>query len=121
MAAYSPEGPAADGRTKPDIVAPGTDITRRGRAPPPTPAGPGRQHHPLLHGRHQHVHLLAAGSALLVRQYATDVLGLDSPSAALLKAALAGGARSLSFGQYGHRAPCLAKSPLPRPNSGMAD
>ena len=118
MAAYSSRGPAADGRTKPDIVAPGTDIiSARSRASSDTGWGllAGNTNYCFMGGTSMSTPL-AAGSALLVRQYATDVLGLDSPSAALLKSALAGGARSLSPGQYGTGA-AREIPPAPRPNS----
>ncbi len=118
MAAYSSRGPAADGRTKPDIVAPGTDIiSARSRASSDTGWGllAGNTNYCFMGGTSMSTPL-AAGSALLVRQYATDILGLDSPSAALLKAALAGGARSLSPGQYG-TGDAREIPPAPRPNS----
>ena len=102
MAAYSSRGPAADGRTKPDIVAPGTDIISvRSRASGDTGWGvlADNTNYCFMGGTSMATPL-AAGAAVLVRQYATDVLGLHQPSAALLKAALAGGARALSPGQY---------------------
>jgi hypothetical protein len=44
---------------------------------------------------------LIAGTAALVRQYAIERGGVTNPSAALVKAMLIGGARSLTPGQYG--------------------
>lgn len=117
MAAYSSRGPAADGRTKPDIVAPGTDIVSvRSRAS----SDPGwgilsaNTNYAFMGGTSMSTPL-AAGAATLIRQHAVDRLGLPSPSAALLKAALAGGARSLSPGQYGTGAQQEIPSD-PRPN-----
>ena len=43
---------------------------------------------------------LTTGAAAIVRQYYTDVVGLDYVSAALLRATLMNGARDLSPGQY---------------------
>lgn len=118
MAAYSSRGPAADGRIKPDLVAPGTDIiSARSRASADTGWGvlAANTNYCFMGGTSMATPL-AAGAAVLVRQYATDVLGLDAPSAALLKAALAGGARSLFPGQYGTDA--FQEIPdAPRPNT----
>ncbi|MDY0150042.1 MAG: S8 family serine peptidase, partial [Kiritimatiellia bacterium] len=118
MAAYSSHGPAADGRIKPDIVTPGTDIiSARSRASADTGWGvlADNTNYCFMGGTSMATPL-AAGAAVLVRQYATDVLGLEAPSAALLKAALAGGARALSPGQYGTDA--FQEIPdAPRPNT----
>ena len=126
MAAFSSRGPAADGRTKPDLVAPGTDIVSvRSRASADTGWGAlaGNTNYCFMGGTSMATPL-AAGAATLVRQYCTDVLGMAQPSAALLKAALAGGARSLSPGQYGTGA-AREIPPPPRPNNvegwGQAD
>ena len=126
LAGYSSRGPAADGRTKPDIVAPGTDIISvRSRASSDTGWGVvgGNTNYCFMGGTSMSTPL-AAGAATLVRQYCTDVLGMGEPSAALLKAALAGGARSLTPGQYGTNQ--FREIPaLPRPNPvegfGQAD
>lgn len=126
MAAYSSRGPAADGRTKPDLVAPGTDIiSARSRASAVTGWGVlgGNTNYCFMGGTSMATPL-AAGGATLVRQYCTDVLGMPQPSAALLKAALLGGARSLAPGQYGTDGFREVPAP-PRPNStegwGQAD
>ncbi len=118
MAAYSSRGPTVDGRTKPDIVAPGTDIVScRSRASSDVGWGvlAGNTNYCFLGGTSMATPL-AAGAATLVRQYCVEEVGLAAPSAALLKAALAGGARSLSPGQYG--VDSYREIPLPpRPNS----
>jgi len=125
MAAYSSRGPTLDGRLKPDIVAPGTDvISARSRASSYTAWGvlSGNTNYCFMGGTSMATPLMA-GAATLVRQHLVDNLNRSSPSAALLKAALTGGARSLSPGQYGtdqHR-----EIPDQRPNHvegwGMAD
>lgn len=125
LAAFSSRGPAADGRAKPDLVAPGTDIVSvRSRASSSTGWGLHANTNYCFMGGTSMATPLAAGAALLVRQYCVDVLGLAEPSAALLKAALVGGARSLSPGQYGE-AEHREIPALPRPNSiegfGMPD
>lgn len=104
LAAFSSRGPAADGRTKPDVVATGTDVVSVLSTAPGAGTGWG----PLegsadycFSGGTSMATPLAAGAAVLVRQWAQRRFGLASPSAAALKAALCGGARSLSPGQYG--------------------
>ncbi len=117
MAAFSSRGPTADGRTKPDIVAPGTDIISvRSRASSSTGWGvlESNTNYCFMGGTSMATPL-AAGSATLVRQYGMDFLGITQPSAALIKAALVGGARSLFPGQYGTNQ-FLEIPELPRPN-----
>ena len=118
LAAFSSRGPAADGRTKPDLVAPGTDVVSvRSRASSSTGWGVlGANTNYCFMGGTSMATPLAAGCATLVRQYCVAVLGLAEPSAALIKAALAGGARSLTPGQYG-TGPYREIPPPPRPNS----
>ena len=117
LAAFSSRGPAADGRTKPDIVAPGTDIVSvRSRASTDTGWGVlGANTNYCFMGGTSMATPLAAGAATLVRQYCTDRRGLAAPSAALIKAALAGGARSLTPGQHGTDV-FREIPPPPRPN-----
>jgi len=103
MAAFSSRGPTDDGRIKPDIVAPGTDIIScRSRAPG---AGSGWGLHPngayVFSGGTSMACPLTAGAAALVRQFWIENRGLTNPSAALVKATLLAGARSLAPGQYG--------------------
>jgi len=109
MAAFSSRGPTQDGRTKPDIVAPGTDIIScRSRLAQGTGWGTGTG---VLEGDVSEFYQfsggtsmstpLTAGAAALARQYLTEVHGMEKPSAAMLKALLVNGARSLGAGQYG--------------------
>jgi hypothetical protein len=117
IVAFSSRGPAADGRVKPDIVAPGSDIVSvRSRASSDTGWGvlAANTNYCFMGGTSMATPL-AAGAATLVRQHCVETLGLASPSAALLKTALVGGARSLSPGQYGTNQ--FREIPeLPRPN-----
>ncbi len=126
IAAFSSRGPTDDGRFKPDLVAPGTDvISARSRAPG---AGTGWGAHPntnyAFSGGTSMSTPLIAGAAALVRQFFMERQGMTNPSAALVKAALLNGARSLTPGQYGTNA-TREIPPQPRPNNvegwGQAD
>lgn len=103
MAAFSSRGPAPDGRLKPDVVAPGTwVISARSHDPQASyPWGyPRGTEHYAFSGGTSMATPLVAGSALLVREWLTEVRGLAQPSAALIKALLVNGARDLAPGQY---------------------
>jgi hypothetical protein len=110
MAAFSSRGPCNDGRVKPDIVAPGTDIIscRSQNTNASTLWGTGTgvlanaaSNYYTFCGGTSMATPLTAGAAGLVRQYLMQLRGLATPSAALVKALLAAGARSLAPGQYG--------------------
>jgi hypothetical protein len=101
MTAISSRGPTADGRLKPDIVAPGTNIistlSQRGAAShlwgyfSPDYAYDGGTS--ISAG-------FVSGAAILARQWYQEKQGV-TPSAALIKATLLNGAADLSPGQYG--------------------
>ena len=103
MAGFSGRGPCSDGRIKPDLVAPGTDIasTRSKRA---SNTGWG-----TVAGNTNYIYMggtsmatpLTAGAAALARQWLTTTGGMADPSAALLKALMINGARNMAPGQYG--------------------
>lgn len=102
MAAFSSRGPTLDGRIKPDVVAPGTDIisTRSSLGGVGWDAYlPNTAY--CFNGGTSMATPLIAGSAALLRQYAVERGGFAHPTAALIKAMLVGGARSLTPGQYG--------------------
>jgi serine protease AprX len=91
LAAFSSRGPTDDGRIKPDLVAPGTNIlsTLSSRA---TNAywywwGPYDDYYMYMGGTSMSTPLVA-GAATLVREYYIEERGYASPSAALVKATL---------------------------------
>ncbi|MGQ5710398.1 S8 family serine peptidase [Desulforudis sp. DRI-14] len=93
MASFSSRGPAADGRIKPDLVAPGTSIVsaKSGLIEGNFPAN-------SAYTRMQGTSMAAAvggGAVALMREYFIKEEDMASPSAALIKAALINGARPL--------------------------
>lgn len=116
MAAFSSRGPTDDGRIKPEVVAPGTDIvSTRSRYPG---AGTVWGAHPNTNycfgGGTSMSTPLTAGAAALVRQYFQEHRAHAEPSGALVKAALMHGARTLYPGQYGTNQ--FLEIPAARPN-----
>ena len=103
LAAFSGRGPCVDGRVKPDVVTPGTDIVSvRSRVSSSTGWGLlASNTNYLFRGGTSMSAPFASGAAALVRQWSQRRFGAESPSAAALKATLCGGARSLAPGQYG--------------------
>ena len=102
MAAFSSRGPCNDGRIKPDLVAPGTDIiSTRSRRSSDTGWGTvsGNTNYLYMGGTSMATPLMA-GAAGLARQWVTTTGGVTNPSAALLKALLITGARDMTPGQY---------------------
>ena len=104
LAAFSSRGPCDDRRIKPDVVAPGTDIvsTKSSLAPisefwgPYTPEG-ATQPDPnyAYDGGTSMATPLVSGCAALVRQYYVES-GVQTPSAALIKATLINSAEWLT-------------------------
>lgn len=96
MANFSSRGPTADGRVKPEVVAPGTNVVSvRGGAVQRgyEPIAPGR---PYARASGTSMATpLAAGAATLLREWLVTQRGVNNPSAALLKALLIHGAFQL--------------------------
>ncbi len=100
LAAFSSRGPTDDDRIKPDVVAPGTDIISCRSQLGGTGWGVHNDWYIFMGGTSMSTPLVSGISAL-VREFYTELEGLSSPSAALLKATLINGAVDLVPGQYG--------------------
>jgi hypothetical protein len=115
MAAFSSRGPTNDGRVKPDIVAPGTNIaSTRSSVAASTGWGAINSYYVYMGGTSMSTPL-TAGAAALVRDFYQDNRGI-TPSAALIKATLINGATDMSPGQYGTGSAQEIPNP-PRPNN----
>ncbi|MEC7150905.1 MAG: S8 family serine peptidase [Candidatus Thermoplasmatota archaeon] len=99
----SGQGPLADGRIKPDVIAPGMAVcsgrAEEARFPAGSSCGTGTHANgdPLymsLSGTSQAT-AVAGGTAALVREYIREEAGLTAPSAALIKAMLINGAKDV--------------------------
>ncbi|MCB0408404.1 MAG: S8 family serine peptidase [Bdellovibrionales bacterium] len=102
IAAFSSRGPTLDGRTKPDVVAPGTNIVSNcsqviGASPL---WGPYNEDYCYSGGTSMSTPL-TAGAAAVIRQFLIEDRGFAAPSAALVKAVMMNGADDLYPGQYG--------------------
>lgn len=120
MAAFSSRGPTADGRLKPEIVAPGTNIVsardRHPKADPATMSWGVYDDHYVFMGGTSMATPVAAGGVALVRQQLVQKLGTESVSSALVKAMVANTATDLYPGQFGERS-SGQEQPTRRPNN----
>lgn len=101
MAAFSGRGPTDDGRIKPDICAPGTNIVSSRTHANVSATGWGiYDENYIYYGGTSMSTPQVAGAAALVREYYQREKGINA-SAALVKATLIAGADDISPGQYG--------------------
>jgi serine protease AprX len=117
MAAFSSRGPADDGRTKPDITAPGVNIvSNRSHDPAAGTLWGVHQTNPdyVYSGGTSMATPLTAGMGVLVREWLT-VQGAPNPSAALVKATLLNTTTDMAPGQYGTGP--IQEIPFARPNN----
>ncbi|HEY8269595.1 MAG TPA: S8 family serine peptidase [Pseudobdellovibrionaceae bacterium] len=102
LAMFSSRGPTVDGRTKPEIVAPGTNIlSNRSHVVGASPLWGAYNVDYAYSGGTSMATPLVAGGAAVVRQVLQEKFQLASPSAALLKATLLHTAIDMFPGQYG--------------------
>ncbi len=126
MAAFSSRGPADDGRTKPDVVAPGTNIvSNRSHGAGATTLWTTHETYPddyVYCGGTSMATPLVAGMGALVREWLMSQ-GHANPSGAAVKAVLLDTTRDIAPGQYGTLD--AQEIPFDRPNSvagwGRAD
>jgi len=97
VAPFSGRGPTADGRIKPDLVAPGTAIlsarSREVNVKSPWVAGSDPRF--VFLGGTSSAAAFTAGCAAVVRQFAVRELILENPSSAVVRALLVNGAETL--------------------------
>lgn len=119
LAMFSSRGPTDDGRTKPDVVAPGTNVlSTRSRHPKAQPLWGFYNDSYLWAGGTSMATPLTAGAAAVTREYLQKQRNIAQPSAALLKAVLMHTAVDLFPGQYGTGGKAQGQELLTqRPNS----
>ncbi|MEI7643668.1 MAG: S8 family serine peptidase [Chloroflexales bacterium] len=101
MAAFSSRGPTDDGRIKPDLVAPGSNIiSTQSHAIGASYSDTYDANYAYESGTSMATPLVS-GVAALVRQWLSQDRSMSDPSAALVRALLLNGARNLTPGQYG--------------------
>ena len=100
IAAFSSRGPTNDGRIKPEVVAPGTNILSTKSSLSGSGWASYDSYYYYLGGTSMATPL-TAGTAVLVREYLNKTLSVQDPSGALIKSIMINGARDLTPGQYG--------------------
>ncbi len=102
VAMFSSRGPTSDGRLKPDVVAPGTNVlSDRSQQQGASELWGAYNQLYTYSGGTSMATPLTAGAAAVVRQYLVETAGFANPSAALVKAVLMSTGTDLYPGQYG--------------------
>ena len=102
MAAFSSRGPCRDGRIKPDIVAPGTNVLSNcSHVQNASPLWGNYNADYCWSGGTSMSTPLVAGAAAVLRQYLAQEWNNSAPSGALMKALLMNTADDMFPGQYG--------------------
>jgi uncharacterized repeat protein (TIGR01451 family) len=116
MAAFSSRGPTDDGRIKPDLVAPGSNIvSNKSHFPNASPQWGNHETntHYVYSGGTSMSTPLTAGAGVLTRQWLTQN-NLSNPSAAVVKATMLNTTADIAPGQYGTGT--FQEVPTARPN-----
>ncbi len=102
LAMFSSRGPALDGRIKPDIVAPGTNILSvKSQQPGASDLWGAYNKDYAWSGGTSMATPLAAGAVAIARQIVIEKIGIQNPSAALMKAVMLHTAVDMYPGQFG--------------------
>lgn len=119
VAMFSSRGPTADGRTKPDIVAPGTNILSvRSQVKGASELWGAYNADYAWSGGTSMATPLTAGAAAIARQVLVEKIGVANPSAALMKATMIHTAVDMFPGQFGEVGAARGQELLTRrPNS----
>jgi len=119
VAMFSSRGPTKDGRLKPEIVAPGTNILSiRSHNPDAEPLwGPYNKDY-VWSGGTSMATPLTAGAAVVTRQVLMEKFKIANPSAALVKATLMHTAKDMYPGQYGEGTPTQELTHRPNSDEG---
>ncbi|PWU12744.1 MAG: serine protease [Bdellovibrio sp.] len=119
IACFSSRGPTLDGRLKPEIVAPGTNVlSDRSHVPGASPLWGAFNDDYVWAGGTSMATPLTAGAATVVREILGKKYGVKNPSAALVKAMLANAAQDLYPGQFGESTPTQELQHRPDNNQG---
>ena len=119
LAMFSSRGPTQDGRIKPDIVAPGTNILSVfSQEKDASPLWGAYNKDYVWSGGTSMATPLTAGAAAIARQVLVEKIGITTPSAALMKATMLHTAVDMFPGQYGEVGAARGQEILTRrPNS----
>ncbi len=102
LAAFSSRGPARDGRLKPEVVAPGTNIVSNCSTVSGASDLWGKMNDDYCYAGGTSMSTpLVAGAAAVLRQHLVQDWGIEAPTAPLVKAILMHSADDLFPGQYG--------------------
>lgn len=119
LAYFSSRGPTKDGRIKPDVVAPGTNILALCSHTPGANHFSGNYNADFCWGSGTSASTpLVAAAATLLRQYLVEIRGMPHPSAALVKALLMQTSVDLYPGQYGKGKTQEILTPRPNNDEG---
>ncbi|MEK2645787.1 S8 family serine peptidase [Bdellovibrio sp. BCCA] len=119
LAMFSSRGPTSDGRVKPDIVAPGTNILSvKSQVKDASDLWGAYNKDYVWSGGTSMATPLTAGAAAVARQIVIEKLGVQNPSGALMKAVMIHTAVDMYPGQFGEIGAARGQEILTRrPNS----